>query len=80
MGTLRIFTEGFHNSPSSITKVSLGLENTLLRGARLKDTEFIYGIYHLFYFSYQSAPFILQEFILTFLFIFRVRCVHWPRH
>lgn len=42
-GTLKIFSEGSNNSPQVIMKVSLGLENTLLRGARLKDTEFIYG-------------------------------------
>lgn len=45
VGTLKIFNIDADNneSPQVITKVSLGLENTLLRGARLKDTEFIYG-------------------------------------
>lgn len=43
MGTLKVFGDADIESPQLLTKVSLGLENTLLRGARLKDTEFIYG-------------------------------------
>jgi hypothetical protein len=43
MGTLKIFGDADIDNPQLLTKVSLGLENTLLRGARLKDTEFIYG-------------------------------------
>lgn len=43
MGTLKIFGDADIENPQLLTKVSLGLENTLLRGARLKDTEFIYG-------------------------------------
>ena len=38
MGTLKVF-----DGERIAAKVSLGLENTLLRGARLKDTEFIHG-------------------------------------
>lgn len=43
MGTLKIFGDADIENPQLMTKVSLGLENTLFRGARLKDTEFIYG-------------------------------------
>ena len=38
MGTLKVF-----DGETVTAKVSLGLENSLLRGARLKDTEFIHG-------------------------------------
>ena len=42
VGTMKLFNNP--NDPSQITaKISLGFENVLLRGARLKDTEFIYG-------------------------------------
>ncbi len=49
MGTLKIFGDSDIENPQLLTKVSLGLENTLLRGARLKDTEFIYGDLFVFY-------------------------------
>ena len=45
IGTLKIFSEGSVDCPPVMTKVSLGLENALLRGCRLKDTEFIYGYF-----------------------------------
>lgn len=45
MGALKIFKDDqdANQAPRITAKVSLAIENTLLRGARLKDTEFVYG-------------------------------------
>lgn len=40
MGALKIFKE---SEGLVAARLSLALENTLLRGARLKDTEYVYG-------------------------------------
>lgn len=42
IGTLTVYQCDSSNAISSV-KASLGLDNLLLRGAKLKDTEFIYG-------------------------------------
>ena len=41
LGTLELYGSG--DSPQVLSKVSLGLENTLLRGATLRDTEYVFG-------------------------------------
>lgn len=42
VGTLTVYHRDSSDTVNSV-KSSLGLDNLLLRGAKLKDTEFIYG-------------------------------------
>lgn len=73
IGTLTVYQCDSSNAISSV-KASLGLDNLLLRGAKLKDTEFIYGTTTISLTEYDCFVHCIHYFLNQF----RVCRVYWP--
>lgn len=75
MGTMTVYRTNAELNPDDDRGgvASLGLDNLLLRGARLKDTDYIYG---------ERMFYLIDEFQFTYLVwrLVRMRCLHWTGH
>ena len=71
VGTLTVYPEDRREEP---TTTSLGLDNILLRGCRLKDTDYIYGDSHILFLL------IFYDLISIFRYLYRMRRLHWTRY